>query len=226
MNFKDLSVFTALIGGLVSFLSPCVLPMAIGYITHISGVIIKDELEEKNKLVLKRTLFFILGFSIIFTILTLSIGLLGEILSKNKRALNYISGTFIILMGVKTLGIIKIRSKNKNIASEINSSLESLLFGTAIGISWTPCIGPVLTSILLYNNMGGDTLRSIILLAFYLIGLSVPFLITALTIQRSEKILEKIGKHSKTIMKISGILMIIIGLLVFFNKMTIFLRFS
>lgn len=217
---------TAFIGGLISFISPCVLPMAIGYITHISGVIIKDELEENNKLVFQRTIFFILGFSIIFIILTLSIGFIGEVLIKNKRALNYISGIFIIFLGIKTMGIIKLKTRIKSIASEINSSLESLLFGMAIGISWTPCIGAVLTSILLYNNMGGDLVRSSILLFFYLLGLSIPFIIVALAIEKSERILNKISKYSNIIMKLSGVLMIIIGLLIIFNKMTIFLRFA
>lgn len=217
----EISIATAFIAGLVSFLSPCVLPVATGHITYITGAIIEEELQDKKLFALKQTLGFVLGFTIVFMVFGLSFGALGMYMRTHKDILNKASGLFIILMGLNILGVFKFRLRGKRVKKpyEIKSWIQSVAVGSAFGIGWTPCIGPVLGTILFYAGSQASASKGAYMLLFYSIGLSIPFILTAVLVDRISLFWNSLSKYTHILMKLSGILVIALGVMIFFNKM-------
>lgn len=203
-------VFT-FIEGLASFISPCVLPMLPIYISYFIG--------EDNKKVSKaviNSVGFVLGFTIVFILLSIFASSFGGIISQNIKYIKIVFGIIIILLGLNYMEIIKINllNKSKGISKKIKdlNFVKSLAFGMIFSISWTPCIGTFLASALLLIAKNQDMVKGILLMIVYSIGLGIPFIISAVLLEKLKEAFNFIKKHYDIIKKISGIILIIMGI--------------
>lgn len=222
MFAQDVSLPLAFGAGFISFISPCILPMVPAYIMYITGSSSEEDVNKRRLLALKRTLAFVLGFTIIFVIMGSSATLLGKLFIRNRNIFSRISGIIIIIFGLNMMGIIKLKlfSSKLNISApkKISGSLSSMIMGMAFAAGWTPCFGPVLASILIFAG-GADTIsRGIVLLLIYSLGMAIPFILTSLFINVFDRFLNNGGKFFEYMPKIAGAIMVIFGMLVFFNK--------
>tara|TARA_Y100000590_G_scaffold216005_1_gene244767 strand:- start:293 stop:1009 length:717 start_codon:yes stop_codon:yes gene_type:complete len=217
--------FIAFLAGLISFLSPCVLPLIPGYISYISGVSLEELSKKKNNLVVIKTIFFTLGFSIIFISLGSTASYFGRFFLDNSNSLRIIAGIIIILFSLQLIGIINFKLMNKEIrffTGEYSKNLTfPLIVGAAFGFGWTPCIGPILGSILtvaaLENSMG----RGILLLSFYSLGLAIPFIISGILINNFLSFSKNFKKYISLINKIGGIILLLTGIAILTNQLQI-----
>jgi cytochrome c-type biogenesis protein len=204
--------------GLISFLSPCVLPLIPGYVSFICGTTL-NELNSKSKnFILKKSLFFSLGFSLVFISLGATATFIGSFLLKNTKLLSIGSGLIIIFFGIYLLNLIKINFLDKSVGNFNVRYSDNLLFpfivGVGFGFGWTPCIGPILGSILAFASMENSIYKGILLLYFYSLGLAVPFILSSLLIKKFLIFSKKTKKYLNKIKKISGIILIITGILI------------
>ncbi|MEW6087538.1 MAG: cytochrome c biogenesis protein CcdA [bacterium] len=230
---NPISLFMAFSAGVLSFISPCVLPLIPGYISIITGLSF-DELnaqgkENKNKVFIN-TLFFVLGFSTVFILMGASATFLGQAILRysDSSAVRYISGTLIILFGVHFTGLVKLKflyKEKRLFANKINNITFAGVFfmGAAFSLGWTPCIGPILSSILLYAGTRETMKDGLILLSVYSIGLGAPFILTGLAFNKFLKLTNLIKKYYRQVEIISGIVLIVIGTLIITNN---FQKFS
>lgn len=202
---------TTFLEGIITFISPCLLPMLPIYISYFAG---------GGERTTKKTIFnafgFISGFTIVFILMGALAGALGSFLQTYKTALNIICGAIVILFGLSYLDIIKIKLfKGNNIDMDKSNMgfFKSLLFGFIFSIGWTPCVGPLLGSALILASQQGHVLEGMVLLLCYSLGLGIPFLISAIIIDKLKSTFDFIKKNYKIINTISGILLIIIGVL-------------
>jgi len=219
------SLSIAFLAGLISFVSPCVLPLIPGYISFICGSTL-NELHLKSKsFILKRSLFFSLGFSLIFVSLGATATFIGSFLLQNYKILSTISGVIIIFFSIYLLELFKFNILNKNFGNfnikYSNNLLFPFLVGIGFGFGWTPCIGPILGSILAFTSMEGSIYKGISLLSFYSLGLAVPFIISSILIKKLLIFSKNIKKYINKIKKISGIILLITGILIITNKLQI-----
>ena len=202
--------------GIASFISPCILPMLPIYISYFAG---KEE--KKTKKTIINSIGFVIGFTIIFIILSIVATTIGKTLSNYMKYIKIIFGIIIIILGLNYIEIIKIKILKKTTKIKINlknlNFLKSLIFGMAFSISWTPCIGTFLASALFLISSKTNELKGIILIIFYSIGLGIPFIISAILIEKMKNIFEIIKKHNEIIKKMSGIILIIMGIYVIFK---------
>lgn len=218
---EGVSLAAAFAGGVVSFLSPCVLPLVPAYLSHlVSG----QPESGARKVLLFRALGFILGFSLAFIIFGASASILGKFLGANKSVLREVSGVAMIFFGLHMTGILRLEwlYREKRIAYTPKSGaswIASFFLGMVFAAGWTPCIGPVLASILVYAGSTETVNQGITLLAFYSLGLALPFFLSALAAQRLGRGLRGFNKYLPYISKAAGVLMIIFGYLVFNNKL-------
>lgn len=205
------------------FFSPCILPLIPVYIMYITGISVESELEEKRIFALKRTLGFVLGFTIIFMIMGTSASFIGRLFVRNKLIFSRISGILIIVFGLNMTGILKLKflnmEKRMKAPKKITNWFSSVLMGMAFAAGWTPCFGPVLAGILVYAGNADTIYKGSLLLLVYSIGMAIPFILTSLFIGTFTKFLEKGQKWMQYVPKIGGVIMIVFGLLIFFNKM-------
>lgn len=204
--------------GLISFLSPCVLPLIPGYVSFICGTTL-NELNSKSKnFILKKSIFFSLGFSLVFISLGATATFIGSFLLKNTKLLSIGSGLIIIFFGIYLLNLIKINFLDKSVGNFNVRYSDNLLFpfivGVGFGFGWTPCIGPILGSILAFASMENSIYKGILLLCFYSLGLAVPFILSSLLIKKFLIFSKKTKKYLNNIKKISGIILIITGILI------------
>lgn len=228
---KDISILLAFSAGLLSFLSPCVLPLIPAYISYLTGSSIEELQKGKTKLfTLYKSFGFVLGFSIIFILIGVSTTSLGKLLITHKDLFRKIGGTLIIIFGLHTTGVFKIklfyREKRFLCFNKIKGPFSSIIMGMAFAAGWTPCIGPILSSILIYAANMDSIERGILLLVMYSIGLAVPFILTAFAIDGFSKQFKKFSKYLPIISVVSGILMIIMGIMIFTNKLAILSQYS
>jgi len=214
-------IILAISAGLLSFLSPCVLPIIPGYIAYISGSTLEDLLEKKNINLLPIFLFTV-GFSIVFIIFGASATFLGKILLSNSFPLRIIAGIIIIVFSLHILEILKLNflnyekrfyaNKNKNIFS-------SVLIGMAFAFGWTPCIGPILGSILVLASTEESINRGVLLLVFYSLGLAIPFILSGYLFQKFIIVSKNLKKRMNLITKFGGSLLLITGILIITNQL-------
>lgn len=203
-------IFT-FIEGIASFISPCVLPMLPIYISYFIG-----EDNKKTSKAVKNSIGFVLGFTIVFIFLSIFASKVGGIISNNIKYFKIIFGIIIILFGLNYIGLINIKFLNK--ISSKNSKIKdlnfikSIFFGMLFSISWTPCIGTFLASALLLVAKNQDMIKGIILILLYSIGLGIPFIISAVLLEKLKDVFNFIKKHYDIIKKISGIILIIMGI--------------
>ncbi|WP_406243749.1 cytochrome c biogenesis CcdA family protein [Tissierella carlieri] len=229
MDLGNVSIPIAFGAGFLSFFSPCILPLIPAYIMYITGVNVEDELEKKRLFALTRTIGFVIGFTIIFMIMGTSASFLGKLFIRNKEVFSKISGGIIILFGLNMMGILKLKFLNferrTKAPKKIINWFSSVLMGMAFAAGWTPCFGPVLGSILMYAGGTATVSKGVYLLLIYSIGMALPFILTALFINTFTRFMNKADKFLKYMPIISGFIMVVFGLLVFFNKMMSISRF-
>ena len=215
-------IIIALFAGLISFLSPCVLPLIPGYIAFISGSTFNELLVKKINLT--PIIYFTLGFSIIFVIFGMAATFIGQLLLKNSNEFRIIAGSIIIIFSLHIMGIFKLNFLNfeKKYYSKNNKGLfGSLLMGMAFAFGWTPCIGPILGSILILASTEENINRGILLLLFYSLGLAIPFILSGYLFQKFIIISKNIKKRMNFIEKIGGSLLFITGILIITNQLQI-----
>ena len=207
--------------GLISFLSPCVLPLIPGYISYTSGSSLNELLEKKNVNLLPIVLFTV-GFSIVFIIFGASATFLGKFLLSNSFPLRIVAGIIIIIFSLHILGVFKIKFLNyeKRFYADRNKNiLSSLLIGMAFAFGWTPCIGPILGSILVLASTEESINKGILLLFFYSLGLAMPFILSGYLIQKFLAISKNLKKNMNLITKTGGSLLLITGILIITNHL-------
>ena len=207
--------------GLISFLSPCVLPLIPGYISYISGSSLNELLEKKN-INLIPILLFTLGFSIVFIIFGAASTFLGQVLLQNSYELRIVAGLIIIILSLHIIGLINIGFLNyeKRIQTNIKKNFFSpILIGMAFAFGWTPCIGPILGSILVLASTEESLGRGILLLFFYSIGLAIPFILSGYLMQKFLIFSKNFKKNINKVSKIGGIILLITGVLIITNQL-------
>ena len=220
-----LSFILAFFAGLISFVSPCVLPLIPGYISFISGVSFNQLNQKSKNFILKKSLFFSLGFSLVFILLGATATILGSFLLKHIAILSYLSGFLIIFFSLYLLDFVKIDFLSKTFGN-FNLKFSNNLFfpfvvGIGFGFGWTPCIGPILGSILAIASLEDSIAKGILLLTFYSLGLALPFIISSLIINYFLVFSKNIRKYSEKIKKLSGVILLITGILIVFGKLQI-----
>lgn len=219
------SLSIAFFAGLISFISPCVLPLIPGYVSFICGTTLNElDLKSKN-FILKKSLFFSLGFSLVFISLGATATFLGSFLLHNSQILSIISGIVIIFFGIYLLELIKINFLNQSFGNYKIKFSNNLLFpfmvGIGFGFGWTPCIGPILGSILAYASLEDSIYKGVLLLSFYSLGLAVPFTVSSLIIKKFLVFSKKSKSYLSKIKKFSGLILLITGILIVTGKLQI-----
>ena len=213
--------FTA---GLLSFLSPCVLPLVPSYVTFITGMSLED-VQRARRAALIHALLFILGFSLIFLALGAGATLVGRVLLAYRDWISRIGGVLVIIFGLYLLGVFNIgafaQERRFHLADKPVGYLGTVLVGIAFGAGWTPCIGPILGTILTYAASEADMTRGLQLLGAYSFGLAIPFLLAALLVQHFLAFFGRIKRQLVWVSRAAGVLMIVVGLLMVTNYFTI-----
>lgn len=222
---NDVSIHIALFAGFLSFFSPCILPLIPAYIMYITGSSLSEEIEQKKLFAFTRTLGFVLGFSLVFMIMGVSASFIGQLFIKYKLIFSKISGLLIMLFGLNMAGILNIGILNMELKmkspKKVSTWIESILMGIAFGAGWTPCFGAVLGSILIYASSSSTISKGFYLLLFYSIGMGIPFIITSLIIKQFRQFLIKYRSFIPYISKFAAFMIIIFGVLIFLNKLSI-----
>jgi len=215
----------AFLAGLISFLSPCVLPLIPGYISYISGTSLEKLIEKKNNLVVVKTIFFTLGFSFVFITLGSTASFLGKFFLNNSNILGIVAGITIIFFSLHLIGIINFKFMNKDIRIFTNQYSYNLAFpllvGAAFGFGWTPCIGPILGSILTLAAIEENFSKSILLLSFYSLGLAIPFIISGILIDKFLFFSKNFRKYTSAITKVGGIILLLTGVAVLTGQLQV-----
>ena len=225
---QNISLFLAFSAGILSFASPCILPLIPSYVTYITGLSLerlKTEGEKGHRMeTFFHSLAFVLGFSIVFISLGASASLLGQVMARHQTILRKAGGVIVIIFGLHFSGLINIRFlqvyKKADLKEKPMGYLGSVIIGLVFGAGWTPCIGPILASILLYASTAETMTRGITLLTAYSLGLGIPFIISAVAINSFLSFFQGIVRHMKALTVTSGILLIIIGVLIYTNSLT------
>jgi len=239
MPTANVSIAYAFLAGLLSFLSPCVLPLVPGYVSLLSGSVAQDEsgplaggavstaVETKSArgLLLANSIFFIIGFSVVFITLGATATSVGQTLRAHQALLSQIGGLIVILFGLHLLGVIRIGAlygdKRVHKKISVTGGLGAFLVGFTFAFGWTPCIGPMLATILLLAANEGTVGHGIFLLSVYSAGLAVPFLLTTLAIDRFSQFYKGFRRHLHTVEQVSGVLLLLIGVLLLTHRFTV-----
>ncbi|KUO64115.1 MAG: disulfide bond formation protein DsbD [Gracilibacter sp. BRH_c7a] len=221
----NVSLALAFMAGLLSFLSPCILPLIPAYLSYLTGNAVSEMTTDKARAVLMiKATGFVIGFSLIFIIMGASASTIGQLFAEYNYILRKVAGLFIILMGIHLTGLLKISwlyQEKRLIPFAEKSRLGPVFVGMAFATGWTPCIGPILSSILLYASSLDTIWNGVLLLTFYSLGMAIPFLLTALAIGSFTYYFKKFSKYIQAVSIISGILLIITGILVYTNKIVV-----
>ena len=219
-----LNLLIAFSAGFISFLSPCVLPLIPGYISYISGQTL-DEIIEDNKSVLLKTIFFSVGFSIVFISFGITASFIGRFLINYSNQLRIIAGLIIILFSLQLIGLINLKILNSEARFFTKNYRNNLIFpvivGMAFGFGWTPCIGPILGSILALAAIEESFSKSILLLSFYSLGLAIPFIISGVLIDKFLFFSKSFRKYISTITKVGGTILLLTGVAILTGQLQV-----
>ena len=228
---ENLTIIVAFGGGLLSFFSPCVFPLVPSYLSFITGISVNDfrepdSIRHLHQKVFLNALFFVLGFSAIFITLGVSFSYLGMFFARHQWTIQKISGLIIIIFGLYIAGVFRfsflMRSKEfLPLKTKPVGYIGSAIVGISFGAAWTPCIGPILGSILVLAGSAKEMKEGMILLTAYSMGLAIPFLLTAWASGSFLKIFRKLGKLVRVIHIAGGIFLIIVGILIFTGYFTV-----
>ena len=219
-----LNLLIAFSAGFISFLSPCVLPLIPGYISYISGQTL-DEIIEDNKSVLLKTIFFSVGFSIVFISFGITVSFIGKFLINYSNQLRIIAGLIIILFSLQLIGLINLKILNSEARFFTKNYRNNLIFpvivGMAFSFGWTPCIGPILGSILALAAIEESFSKSILLLSFYSLGLAIPFIISGVLIDKFLFFSKSFRKYISTITKVGGAILLLTGIAILTGQLQV-----
>ena len=218
-----IELFIAVGAGLISFLSPCVLPLIPGYISFISGQSL-NELVESKKVNFIPLILFSLGFSFVFILFGAAASALGKVLLQNSNYLRIAAGTIIVIFSLQLLGIINISFLNyekKYYTKKSTKPLFVFVVGMAFGFGWTPCIGPILGSILALASTEENISKGILLLSFYSLGLAIPFILSGFLIQKFLLFSKNFKKNINIVLKFGGMILLITGVLILTNQLQV-----
>ena len=219
-----LNLLIAFSAGFISFLSPCVLPLIPGYISYISGQTL-DEIIEDNKSVLLKTIFFSVGFSIVFISFGITVSFIGKFLINYSNQLRIIAGLIIILFSLQLIGLINLKILNSEARFFTKNYRNNLIFpvivGMAFGFGWTPCIGPILGSILALAAIEENISKGILLLSFYSLGLAIPFIISGVLIDKFLFFSKSFRKYISTITKVGGAILLLTGIAILTGQLQV-----
>jgi cytochrome c-type biogenesis protein len=227
---SSVSLAAAFLGGLFSFISPCVLPIVPGYLSFISGVNVAQFRDggapfDLVRRVLLSSLAFVLGFSSVFVALGAAATLVGALLLEHKRSLGMIGGVIIIVLGLHTMGVFKIQwllgERRANVKSRPLGLAGAYVVGLAFAFGWTPCIGPILAAIIFYASQQETVTQGVVLLSAYSAGLGIPFLLSALAVNWFFKASSGLRRSMHVVEVASGVLLVGIGLLLVTNRLTL-----
>ena len=215
----------AFLAGLISFLSPCVLPLIPGYISYISGTSL-DKIKEKEKnLIVFKTIFFTLGFSFVFIALGSTASSMGKFFLTNSNILRIIAGVIIVFFSLQIIGIFNLNFMNKDIRFFTNQYKNNLTFpfimGMAFGFGWTPCIGPILGAIITLAALEENISRGIILLSFYSLGLAIPFIVAGVLIDKFLLFSKSFRKYMTVVTKVGGTILLLTGIAILTNQLQV-----
>jgi cytochrome c-type biogenesis protein len=219
----EINLTIALVAGILSFLSPCVLPLIPSYLSFVTGASLSELQGDSTPRmpIFLRTLFFVIGFSAVFVLLGVLFSGSGFLLAGASRWINGVAGTIVVLLGLnvifdfaKSLNF----EKRLHVSSRPSSYLGSGLVGMAFGAGWSPCIGPILAGILFMAGSSGQVGQGVLYLSVYSVGLGLPFLLAALFFTQVSALLNKIKRHLATIRIVSGLLLVGLGLLIAFGQ--------
>lgn len=226
---STVSIGIAFLAGVVSFLSPCVLPLVPSYVTFVTGMTL-DELATSGVPAARRRAalhasLFVLGFAMVFVALGATATALGAELRRSLPLLQQAGGVVIALFGVSMLGLVRmpalLRERRVYLARKPAGHIGSVLVGVAFGAGWTPCVGPVLASILLYAGMRDSMLHGMLLLGVYALGLGIPFWIAAVGLNWYLAGARRIARWLRPLELVSGVLLIMLGILLFTGRFTL-----
>ena len=227
METANVTLFLALGAGLLSFISPCVLPIVPAYLGHLAGVALRpEEMTTGRWRVLAHALGFILGFSLVFVLLGASFGLVGGLLYGLRSALQKVGGIVLVLFGLHSLGAFKIPLLYRTLRLKSPTAgrwgvLSSVFVGAVFGAAWTPCVGPILASILLLAGSTGTAGQGALLLLVYSVGLGIPFALVGLFLKQMTPLLKRVNRYGQAISIISGIFLVLMGILVFTDMLAL-----
>jgi cytochrome c-type biogenesis protein len=230
----DVSYIAAFVGGFLSFISPCVLPLIPGYLSFVSGVSMEEfrtgtATTASKRRLLVASLAFVAGFSLVFIALGASASAIGAFLMNRLPLLGKIAGILIVIFGLHTMGVFRLRvlDTEKRVQTQRKPAglVGAMLVGVAFAFGWTPCIGPILGTILVMAGRKETIGEGVALLTVYSAGLGIPFLLTSLAVNRFFRASARLRKHYHAIEVASGALLIAIGVLIFTNQFTIIARY-
>ena len=197
--------------GVITFISPCLLPMLPIYLSFFAAG------DTDRRRTLRNALGFVLGFTIVFVIMGAFMGVMGKLVREYQTVLNIITGAVVILFGLNFIGIVKIGFLNRASQQDANvkdlNFFSSMLFGIVFSIGWTPCVGAFLGSALLLASQGGSLLQGIVMLLAFSLGLGIPFVVSALLVDRLKGAFDFIKRHYRVINLVSGLVLVIVGIL-------------
>jgi cytochrome c-type biogenesis protein len=231
---EKVSYITSFGAGLLSFASPCTLPLVPFYISYITGLTL-EELQSKEggtretRIVLTRAIAFVLGFSTVFVTMGATATALGKFVFGHKAVIAKVAGVLIVLFGVHLTGIVRIKSlereKRFRLSKVTSSPIGAYVMGMAFSFGWVPCIGPILGGILAYAAVQDTLLEGVVMLVFYSLGMGLPFILAAIAIGYFSKAYVRIKKYFRIVELISGVLLIVLGILVFFGSLGLIMRY-
>jgi cytochrome c-type biogenesis protein len=225
-----ISLFIAFAAGLLSFVSPCVLPLVPSYITYITGLTLEElttQTERKGvrAIIIANSLLFIAGFSIVFIAFGASASLVGQLLVTYQDFIRKLGGVLIVVFGLYVMGILKIKflmaEKRMHLKSRPAGYVGSVLVGVTFAAGWTPCVGPILGTILVYASTTDSMLTGVELLSSYSLGIGLPLFITALAVDSFLNYFKKIRAYMYGISVASGIFLVLVGVLIYTNSLTL-----
>lgn len=219
----SLGLAIAFSAGLLSFLSPCVLPLVPSYITFITGMNV-EEMERSRRHTMLHAVLFVVGFSLVFMALGAGATLLGQVMIRYRDIISRVGGALVMVFGLYLLGAFNLgllaRDTRLHLANKPIGFLGTLLVGIAFGAGWSPCIGPILGAILTMAASEASLARGLGLLLVYSMGLSVPFLVAALMVERFLRLFAKVRRHLVWVNRTAGALLVLVGLLMVTNRFT------
>ena len=228
-SIPSISLIAAFSAGLLSFVSPCVLPLVPSYVSYITGLSVEELTREETRsrfrhAIIVNSLLFIAGFSSVFIAFGASASLIGQALITYQDFLRKIGGVVVVIFGLYLLGVLNPKFLQMEKRFHFNARpagyLGSFLIGVAFAAGWTPCVGPVLGTILLYASTTEGMMDGVILLTFYSLGLGLPFFATALGVNRFLVYFKQVRVYMRGISAVSGVLLITVGVMIYANSLT------
>jgi cytochrome c-type biogenesis protein len=225
-----LAAFIAVTGGLLSFISPCVMPLVPGYLGYLTGTVVGDATSPPRRQLLMHSLVFVLGFALVFTVFGIAV---GQFLERWQAGLDYVrwfGGIAVILLGVHTIGIIKLPFLERQAKVSAEDRLpkgrlgSSFLLGVFFAAGWSPCVGVILSGIFAIAATQGA--RAGVLFFFFALGLGIPFIITALAFSWITPVLRRMNRHLGLVSAVSGVFLIVVGVLLLTNQFERLARFA